>query len=151
MTERSVAGKMKEASIGRKGGFVIKGVGVDLASISETKDAIDGDPVFERYAFTQRERSYARSRGKAEEHFAVMLALKEAVTKALAPVAGKDVFDTKDIEVLHTAAGAPFVADTPSFSAFLAAHGIESVHVSATHEGEYACGIAVAEGPADNL
>ena len=123
---------------------MVVGIGVDLVPIKQMCDSAD-DLIFLQYTFTQAERDYASNRGDESECLAGILAAKEAVTKALAPLSHGNEFDTKDIEILHADRGAPYIARQGSLSAFMDAHCIREVHLSISHDGGYAIAFAVAE------
>lgn len=123
---------------------MIAGIGVDLVPVAQMRDSAD-DLVFLQYAFTQTERNYASSRGDESECLAGIFAAKEAITKALAPLSHGNELDTKDIEILHAEKGAPYIAKRDSLSAFMDAHDVREVHVSVSHDGDYAIAFAIAE------
>lgn len=124
---------------------MIAGIGVDLVDIAQMREHV-ADPIFLEYTFTQYEREYASTRGDAGECLSGMYAAKEAVTKALAPLACGDGFDIREVEILHAENGTPYVAQSTPVAAFMREHGIEKMHISISHDGGYATAFAVAEG-----
>lgn len=123
---------------------VIAGIGVDLVNVEQMRGYVD-DPVFLSYTFRQSEREYAFGRGDEAECLAGIFAAKEAITKALAPLAYDDGLDMREIEILHAEKGAPYPAEEGALSIFLHRHDIREVHISISHDGDYAVAFAVVE------
>lgn len=122
---------------------MILGVGTDLVEVLRMERCIQKE-AFCRRVFTEAERAYAQSRHGTPEAFAGMFAAKEAVSKALGT--GFSGFTLRDIEVLHTSAGAPLVRLTGGAeTCFLNMNGTR-IHLSISHDGGLAVAFAVAEG-----
>lgn len=119
---------------------------MDIVEVRRVAEAIErhGER-FLRRVFTEAERAYCTSRGVPEQHFAGRFAAKEAVLKALGTGWGRGVH-WHDIEVRQTASGSP-VAELKGGAARVAASvGITRMHISISHTGSHAVGLAVAEG-----
>lgn len=123
---------------------MIAGVGVDLVNVEQMREYVD-DPIFLSYTFKQSEREYAFGRGDEAECLAGIFAAKEAITKALAPLACGDELDMREIEILHAEKGAPYPAEEGALSIFLHRHDIRRVYLSISHDGNYAVAFAAAE------
>ena len=125
---------------------MIVGVGIDTVCISELEElCADDDGLFARYTFSDEERDFASQRGRPAEALAGMLAVKEAVTKAVCTLRPQEWIEMRLIEVEHDAHGAPHVAIKPPLQEFLQAAGVASVLVSITNEGDFATAIALAQ------
>ena len=70
--------------------------------------------------------------------------VKEAVFKAVAPYSEMPL-DLRKIESLRAEDGHPYVHITEDLAPVLASAGIRRIHISITHEKEYATAFAVAE------
>ena len=124
---------------------MIAGVGTDIVEISRIKEMLEknGDPFIERI-FTEKEKKEAVRRKNATEYFAGRWAVKEALSKALGCGIGGSC-EWKDIETLNTCDGKP--ETTLSGKALQTAAGLQTakVHVSISHEKDYACAFIVLE------
>ena len=125
------------------GATLIKGIGIDMVCISEME--ANCDEAFVTHTFTEAERAFAQRRKRPAEAFAVMFAVKEAVTKAVCTLSPDEWIDLRLIEVTHDEHGAPHVADVPPLSDYLRSVSVDSVLVSITNEGDYATAIALAQ------
>ncbi|MFR2150489.1 MAG: holo-ACP synthase [Christensenellales bacterium] len=86
------------------------GIGVDLCAVSRMARAIEKAHFFTR-VFTENERAYLQSRGRAVgQSAAAMFAAKEAVAKALGTGFAQGVMPWQ-IEVTHADSGQPGTAD----------------------------------------
>ena len=121
------------------------GFGIDLVHVPEFQAALD-DPTsffFDRY-FTANEASYCRGRPASEQarHFAVRYAAREALVKAMdggrlhQPPAF--TFDYREAEVRRDDHGRPFLFATGAVRDYLAVRGVQRIHLSLTHTGDYA-------------
>lgn len=133
---------------------MIKGVGIDAVSISETTRLMNAstpsgshslDSAFARRVFTGAERAEAAQRTRKDEFLAGRFAAKEAIYKALSPLL-KDGFDLRAIEVLSRPDGSPHFNNNIDLAPILQSAGIESIHISITNEADLAICFAVAEG-----
>lgn len=119
---------------------MIVGVGVDLVKIARIRAAIDrwGDRFLAR-VFTDRERSYAQRRREPALHLAGRFAVKEATLKALG-IGLRLGVRWREIEVANNARGRPGLALAGRTKALSDALGVGSMHVSLSHDAEYAIG-----------
>ncbi|MCI8458976.1 MAG: holo-ACP synthase [Clostridia bacterium] len=80
-------------------------LGCDIVEIERVRDAAQKE-AFITGVFTQAERAYYAEHGGKAQTLAGMFCAKEAVAKALG--CGFRGFRPNDIEILHTAQGAPY-------------------------------------------
>jgi holo-[acyl-carrier protein] synthase len=120
------------------------GIGIDVVETARIRDAIErhGGRFLAR-VFTDDEVRYCQARRFPELAFGARFAAKEAVAKALGTGFGADV-GWRDVEVVHTASGAPEVRLHGPAADFVAKHGVTEVKVSLTHTEHYAAANAVA-------
>ena len=95
--------------------------------------------------FTEREREDSIKTADRWEYLAARFASKEAVFKALAHLTKERSFDFRKIETLNWDDGRPYVVFTPMLRALTEEAGVERIHISLTHEKEYACAFVIAE------
>lgn len=126
---------------------MIVGIGMDIVEVERLRASIEKyGTVFLNHVFTSEEQELAAGKGKGLYTFyAGRWAAKEAVSKALGTGFG-EACAWLDICILNNAAGAP-VAELTGNAARTAEHiGMEKLHISISHEKNYACAVAVAEG-----
>lgn len=121
----------------------IVGIGVDVLEVARVAEARArfGDRFLER-VFTAAERAYCLARVDWACALAGRFAAKEAVYKALSPAAPQGM-SFRDIEV-EADGGRPRVALAGEAAALAAARGITKVHVTISHEKQYAVAFAIA-------
>jgi holo-[acyl-carrier protein] synthase len=102
-----------------------------------------GDSFLER-VFTEKERAEANVRRDPSEYYAGRWAAKEAASKALGCGIGESC-GWKDLQILNGSAGQPCL--TLSGKALETAHnmGVDNIHLSVSHEREYACSTVILE------
>lgn len=125
---------------------MIRGIGIDMVEIKEVKRLAQasGETFIER-TFTKREKEASLNAADRWEYLAARFAAKEAVFKALAHLTKEKTFDFRQIETLNQEDGAPYVALTPMLRATMKEAGALRLHISLTHEKEYACAFVIAE------
>ncbi|MCS4277593.1 holo-ACP synthase [Mycetocola lacteus] len=116
---------------------MIVGIGVDLVDLPRFLRTLERTPALRERLFTPAEREL---NGRS---LAGRFAAKEALIKALG--GSEDVF-WQEIEVLGDPSGAPILTTSGSTARRLAERGIESVHLSISHDGDAAIAFVVAEG-----
>lgn len=130
----------------RRGSKMIQGIGVDLTEIKEIKRLEEETGgVFTARTFTQREQEGAAQAADRWEYLAGRYAAKEAVFKALAHLTPEKTFDFRTIETCSSEDGSPYVVLPPILRKAMKEAGVGKIHISLTHEKEYACAFAVAE------
>jgi holo-[acyl-carrier protein] synthase len=125
---------------------MIRGIGTDIVEIKRIKNIISrNEKTFIDKIFTENEIRESEKRTPAFEYFAGRWAAKEATAKALG--CGIGVYcEWKDIETSNGANGKPHI--TLTGRAVKTAEKIlaDRIHVSISHEKDYACAFVVLEG-----
>ena len=120
---------------------MIKGIGVDLCRLSRIKDALKSEH-FKDSVFSLEEIAYCESRGvRRIDSYASCFAAREAFVKASGASLGA-VMLGRNFALLRDADGRPEIQLSGELSGY-ADNAI--VHVSLTHEGDYACAMVVIE------
>ncbi len=116
---------------------MIFGIGVDVVQISRIGSLLDrwGDRFLQR-VFTKQEIQYCRLRKDPSPHLAVRFAAKEAFLKALGTGYSQGV-RWKDIEVLRSSSGVPNLQLHSYTKTLCQSHGINRIHLSMSHDGDY--------------
>lgn len=129
---------------------MILGLGIDVIEVKRVEASLSRfADRFEERVFTAGERRYCRGKKKrAAESYALRFAAKEAVAKAMGTGIRGGV-DFADIEVSTDALGRPSVTLHGVAATEARGRGIETFHLSLSHEGELAVAFAVAEGSAN--
>lgn len=118
---------------------MIVGIGTDIVKIDRIKKAVEKD-AFKNRCYTRQE---IASASISVESLAGNFAAKEAVSKALGT--GFSCFGLLDIEILHNERGKPYVSLHRGAKKIADELGVCNVHLSISHEKEYAIAFAVAE------
>ena len=116
---------------------MIFGIGADVVQISRIQVLIDrwGERFLNR-VFTTREIAFCAQRKTAASHLAVRFGAKEAFLKALG--VGYDAgIGWKDIEVLRRSSGRPEIELHNQAKVLCEQHGIDGIHLSMSHDGNY--------------
>ncbi len=125
---------------------MIVGIGVDLVRIARIRRAVERwQERFLDRVFTPEEVAYARRRRDPAEHLAARFAAKEATLKALGTGLTMGV-RWREMEVRRARGQRPELALSGRTAELGAARGVRSLHVSLTHDGEYAMAQVLAEG-----
>jgi len=122
----------------------IFGIGIDIVDTERIARSIDefGDRFLER-VFTASEREYCGRMNYAERHYAARFAAKEAIAKALGIGIGASL-GWKDMEILRTDSGKPYLLLRGNGKAFADQNGINEVLISLSHSDDHAAANAVA-------
>ena len=126
---------------------MVRGIGVDTASISEIARLISiekSGKAFEQRFFTENERESASKRNDPAEYYATRFAAKEAVYKAIASLLVEKTFDLRLVEALNDTNGAPFIHINERFRHILQEACVNVLHISITTEGDFATAFVVA-------
>lgn len=86
----------------------VKGIGVDIVSVSRIREALENTPGFAERILTEFELEQMSSRKQVESFVAKRFAAKEAVVKALGNGIGKGL-SWQHIEISNDNSGAPKV------------------------------------------
>ena len=121
---------------------MILGIGTDIVQVSRLEKSLD--KIGSR-AFTACELDYAQKSTHCCEHLAGRWAAKEALAKALGCGFGERC-SWLDIEVINTASGQPEIhLSGRTLQTFLLMGG-QKIHLSISHEKEYATAFVIVEG-----
>ena len=132
-------------SIHIQGISMIHGTGVDLIEISRIKNSMKKySGKFEERVFTSKEIDYCRSKADPSKHFAARFAAKEAVLKSLGTGMAEGI-TWKDMEILNQASGRPILTLTGKGRDIFESLGLRHIHISITHDRQYAVAQAIAE------
>ena len=125
---------------------MVNSVGVDLVQISEMKRLIEisGDAFLFR-TFTEEEIRLSQEASSRDEYFSSRFAAKEATFKAVAPFLKRKTFDLRIVETLDKPDGSPTIKMNDNIKLLLEEAGITALHVSLSHDGDYAIAFVLAE------
>jgi holo-[acyl-carrier protein] synthase len=126
--------------------MAIVGIGVDLVDIDRAERLLarHGERALRRLLFPA-ERAYVEGMVTPARHFAVRLAAKEAVYKALQTLPGAAGVGWRDIEVLRATSGRPGIQLHGNAARVVAHLGPHRIHVTLTHTERTAGAFAVVE------
>lgn len=129
---------------------VVLGLGVDLIEIERIKQALEAESGkrFESRVFTEGEITYCRSKVNPYPHFAARFAAKEAVMKAFGTGWTARV-SWKGIEVRNNELGRPFIAFHGKTEELAGVIGVETCHISISHNRSQAVAAALLLGKTD--
>jgi len=123
--------------------FMIYGIGIDIVKIERMRKVVEkwGQKFLKR-VFTDNEISYCSARRIPYLSLAVRFAAKEALFKAL----GSEIpISYKDIEVINTASGKPFLKINGRLEDHFKKKLINKTHLSLSHENEYGIAFVILE------
>jgi len=119
---------------------MIRGLGTDIVRVERIAGLMTHEQFLEKY-FCAGEIAYiGRSPERAAGHFAA----KEAFSKALGTGFGQEL-SLRDIAVEHDSLGKPGITVSERLREKLDARGIEHIHLSISHEREYAVAVVIFE------
>ena len=116
--------------------MTIRGVGVDVVDLSRFAASLERTPTLRQRLFTPAEAELPM------ESLAGRFAAKEALAKAMGAPSG---LSWQDFEVVHDEQGAPRFALHGAAPERVAALGIETIHLSISHDTIVATAFVVAE------
>ena len=124
---------------------MIYGIGIDIVEIKRIRNLLDRwQEKFLHRVFTEKEIEYCQKKSNPSFHYAVRFAAKEATGKMFGTGLGN--IGWKDIEVLHKDNGNPYLNFRNNAEKEIINNNIKNVHLSLSHEKEYAVAQVVAEG-----
>ena len=123
---------------------MIIGIGTDIIEIDRIKQAVTKTPNFLEKLFTDKEKTYFKSKSNRGETIAGVFAAKEAVSKALGT--GFRNFSPYDIEITPDKLGKPQVCLLNNALEVSISLGITNLQVSISHCKNYAIAYVIAEG-----
>ncbi|MGQ0792978.1 MAG: holo-ACP synthase [Deltaproteobacteria bacterium] len=121
------------------------GIGIDIVHTPRIKKLLEGwGDNFKRRIFTEAEISYCERHKMNHQRYASSFAVKEALLKALGIGMGRGV-RLRDIETARDGSGRPSVIVRGAGKEMIRDLGITSIHVSISHDGDYAAAFVVLE------
>ena len=125
--------------------MAVLGLGTDLARSSRFRKLLEAGKsgVIERI-FTPGERSYCLRQKDPAPHLAARFAAKEAFLKALG-LGLRDGLSWQDMDVERNALGQPSFRLSGRAAELVAARQIAQVHLSYSHDGDYAVANVILE------
>ena len=99
----------------------------------------------DEHLFTAGERAYALAKADPAPHLAARFAAKEAGMKAFG-LGWRDGLTWHDFEVVRDPLGRPDLVLSGRAAELAAARGIKAVHLSYSHDGDYAVATVILEG-----
>lgn len=121
---------------------MIIGIGSDIIRIGRIEAALKRPRFVSRF-FSEAEVHLFSQRPRPAQTIAAHYAMKEAVAKAIGT--GVRGFDLRDISIERDRLGKPILNAMGRLPSVLEALGIDLVHLSCAHDGDYAIGYAMAE------
>lgn len=116
--------------------------GVDIVNVNRiSKILLDRRESFYKKVFTENEIAYISRKGHKATTVAGIFAAKEAVSKAMGT--GIGLIGWKDIEILQTDGGKPYVCLSDKGKNIASEHGIDDIQLSISHEIDYAIAFVV--------
>lgn len=127
--------------------MAIAGIGTDIVQVERFQRFLQREKqaVLERL-FTRQELDYALPKKGAAQHLAARFASKEAFVKALG-LGLRDGLTWHDMEVIRDALGCPSLALSGRAAELFKLRQLVGLHLSYSHEREYAVATVVLEGP----
>jgi holo-[acyl-carrier protein] synthase len=123
---------------------MILGIGTDIIRIERIRRLLEEYPGFVEKVFTINEIDYCKSKGDPAQSYAVRFAAKEALMKALGTG-----WDGKvgwlDIEIIRIPDSKPQITVHKGTAELIASLGDAMIHLSLSHEREYATAMVVLE------
>lgn len=124
---------------------MILGIGIDLVSIPRIERLLrNWGERFKKRVFSQEEIDNSQLYKRRSERFAANFAVKEAFFKAVGK-GSKGNIRMLDVEVLRDEYGKPHVNLHGKARRIAEMAGIHSVHVSISHDGDYATAVVILE------
>jgi holo-[acyl-carrier protein] synthase len=121
---------------------VIVGIGADVVSVPRFVESLARTPGLRERLFTAGERSTDDGRPRTDTSLAGRFAAKEAVAKALGAPTG---MLWHDCEVVVDGDGRPWLELSGTVAAAAQAQGIDTWHLSLSHDGDLAVAYVIAE------
>jgi holo-[acyl-carrier protein] synthase len=126
---------------------MIIGLGTDLARASRFRHFLEeGKNALLARLFTAGERDYALAKADPAPHLAARFAAKEAGMKAFG-LGWRDGLAWHDFAVTNDPLGRPQLVLGGRALELAGARGVTAVHLSYSHDGDYAVATVILEGP----
>jgi len=126
--------------------MAVAGLGTDLARVARFRRFVDeGKESLLTRLFTAGERAYALAKADPAPYLAARFAAKEAGMKAFG-LGWRDGLGWHDFEVVRDPLGRPELRLSGRAAELAAARGVTTVHLSYSHDGDYAVATVILEG-----
>ena len=126
--------------------MAVLGLGTDLARTERFRRFLaEGKSALIERLFTAGERDYSLAKADPAPHLAARFAAKEAGMKAFG-LGWRDGLGWHDFEVRRDALGKPDLVLTGRAAELANERGINGVHLSYSHDGDYAVATVILEG-----
>lgn len=122
---------------------MVIGVGVDVVDVERFRVALARTPTMRGRIFTAPELAFVAPKVDPVPSLAARFAAREAVMKAMG--LGLGAFGFHDVSVLFDDAGAPHLLVVGQAAQLATERGIDSWHLSLSHDGGVATAMVVAE------
>ncbi|MEI8245560.1 MAG: holo-ACP synthase [Lentisphaerota bacterium] len=124
---------------------MISGLGTDIVQVSRIREMTEryGEPFLEK-VFSDDERKEAARRRDPSQYYAGRWALKEAMSKAMGCGIGEKC-GWKDVSTRNLELGKPEAILSGPALETASALGVTRIHISLSHEQEYACATVILE------
>jgi len=124
---------------------MIVGLGTDIIAVARIAGVLQRHPAgFLERSFTPAERALGASRHDHAGFYAGRWAAKEAIAKALGTGFGA-ACGWQDLEILNDPLGRPVASLRGAAAATRDRLGARHLHLSLSHDREYACAVAILE------
>ena len=123
---------------------MIYGIGTDIIKVERLQKSMEANPRFGEKLFTAAETAYCEGRASKFQSYAARFAAKEAVMKAFGTGWNERVH-WLNIEILREGDDSPKVLLHNDTKALAEELGIRAIHLSLSHEKEYATAFVVME------
>ena len=121
---------------------MIVGLGVDLVKINRFEMVIEKwQEKLINKIFTNKEHLYCSRHKNSTQHYAATFAVKEALIKAY----GKGYVKLKEIEIQRNDTGKPFICLYGDTKKKINSLGVDNIHISITHDGDYSMAVVILE------
>jgi len=125
----------------------VAGIGIDLCRVERFRTFLrEGKTRVVDRLFTEGEKVYSLPKKDPAPHLAARFAAKEAFLKALG-LGLRDGIAWHDMDVVRDELGAPSIKISGKAAEVLRERSIGRIHLSYSHDGEYAVANVVLEGP----
>ncbi len=124
--------------------MTLAGIGSDIIRVERIRRLLDRYPGFIQRVFTPGEIAYCEPKADPAQSYAARFSAKEAIMKALGTGWDRGV-NFRDIEVVKGATGSPGIRLQGTAGEICQELGIGAIHLSLSHEREYALAFVVLE------
>lgn len=122
---------------------MIIGTGIDIVQVNRFDSWVNNEKLLSRFFHPEEVKYILGQNTNQAETIAARFAAKEALGKALGT--GLRGFALKDIWVRRDGKGKPYIEVFPAFLEITKSYNCVKIHLSISHEKEYACAIVILE------